>query len=1051
MRGIITILFLALGNLLLAQVAMYKGEVKDNKNNPIISATVFNKQMNISVKSNQNGVFQIKGSVGDSIRFSALGYQSLWYVLKANKTSNIAISLELTTQEIDEVRISTGYQTIQKERMTGSYYQLDNDLVNRGVSSNVLDRLKNVVPGMNFNKDIPKITIRGVSTIHGNESPLIVVDNFPYEGNIDDINPETVESISVLKDAAAAAIWGARAGNGVIVITTKRATDSATPRVNFASNVGVAGRGNLYYHPSMSVSDYIDTEVRLFEEGAFESVINNIDKPPVSEVVQLLYAHKNNEITQQDLDSRLDFLRTKDVRVDQNKYLYRNSVDIRSFLDIQGGSNRHDYSISLGYDNNIASNVGLSNNRKTLWVRDNFKFMDSRLQVGLEGMVVYLDNILDGQGVVSGMSPYETYTDEQGNPKRINHGYNSRWLESMEAKGFLNWGYSPIEELASGDRVRKNRTYQMNASLKFTILSGLDLNLLYQKRESNSELRAHMGLDQYFTRDFINRYTQIGAGGALTYPVPVAGILDVDRQRGSSENVRAVLNYNKDWGLHSLQSLVGIEQREGINKGDKDRWYGYEEEYERSALVNYHELYAQSYNDRRRIVIPYGRDQSHTVNRFRSYYGTLNYSYANTYVFSGSVRKDQSNIFGVASNMKGVPLYSFGLNWNLHRESFMDWLDGSKLSFKASYGYNGNVDNTLSSEITARYYAGTASILPRAEIVNPPNEMLRWERVRIKNIGLNWLSARQRIDASLEYYTKEGLDLLGDSPLPASSGIVEFRGNTANTEGKGVELTLNALILDKTFKWRTSFMFSYSQEHVTRYFLDVASVTGLVEYGSRAYPIVSKPRYALFSYEWAGLDPTNGNPLGILDGAPSADYVKILNTASLENIKYEGPSLPPYYGSLTNTLQWKSLQLSLNIGYKLGNYVRFPSIQYAFNYGLGGHGDIYKRWMQPGDEMITSVPSMPESSGNSQRDRLYKYSSVLVDRGDYIRWNDLRLSYHIPTRLAGWLKNMQSLQVYGHLQNLGVLWVRNKRGLDPEALSGYPAPLMTTLGFRLNF
>jgi hypothetical protein len=758
-----------------------------------------------------------------------------------------------------------------------------------------------------------------------------------------------------------------------------------------------------------------------------------------------------NEITEQELNRKLDFLRMQDVRSQQNKYLYRNSIDIRSFLDIQGGNNRHDYLISLGYDNNISNNVGLSNNRKTLRVRDNFKFINSRLHIGLEGMVVYLDNILDGQGVLSGMSPYEQYTDEMGNPRRINHGYNRRWLDEMEGKGFLNWGYNPIEELASADRVRKNSTYQINASLKFTILDGLYFNVLYQNRESNNQLRAHMGLDQYFTRDFINRYTQIGSNGILSYPVPVAGILDIERQRSSSENIRVLLNYNRTWGLHSLQGLIGIEQREGISKGDKDRFYGYEEEFERKALMNYHEVYAQSYNDRRRIVIPYVDGMSHLVNRFRSYYGTLNYSYDNRYVFSSNIRKDQSNIFGVASNMKGVPLYSFGLNWNLHHESFMDWLKDSKLSVKASYGYNGNVDNTMSSAITARYYAGTASILPRAEIVNPPNDMLRWERVRIKNIGLNWLSARNKINATIEYYTKEGMDLLGDGPLPASSGVLRFRGNTANTKGNGVEFTLNTLMLDKVFKWRTSLLFSYSREIISSYLLNVSSITSLVELGSRANPVVNKPRYALFSYGWEGLDPANGNPLGVLDGVPSADYVKILNSAKLDNIKYEGPSLPPYFGSLTNTVQWKNWQMSFNIGYKVGNYVRFPSIQYAFNYGLGGHGDIYKRWLQPGDELVTTVPSMPESGGNTHRDRFYKYSSILVDRGDYIRWNDLRLSYQLPTGSQGLLKSIQSLQLYAHLQNLGILWVRNERSLDPEALLGYPVPLMTTVGFRLNF
>lgn len=1030
-----------------AQIEIFNGTVSNKAGLSLEDVTIRNHRTKIVVKTDRLGFFQIKAQPGDSIVAYRIGYDSLYIRLGLKKDVLNLVMIEKTYQ-IAEVLVSTGYQNIQKDKMTGSHFFVDKEILDRTVGSNVLDRLTDVVPGLNFNSTTPKISIRGINTIHGDMSPLIIVDNFPYEGDISNINPEDVENITVLKDAAAAAIWGTKAGNGVIVINTKKGAFNKPTTVTFNTNFTIGKRENLFYKPVMGMVDYIDTERRLFTEGAYAAAEKDVNRSVISEFVELLIARREEFISEEELLKQTHMMQQRDVRHDINKYLRRNSFDTRSLLDIKGGGHNYAYIFSTGYDKHLSNQKGFSDDRITLRNSNTFNFIDNRLSLSTDINVVSKNEILDGQAISVGISPYETFVDENNSPRAIYANYRKSWVDNAEEMGFMNWQYNPIQELENSDKIRKTNVFKVNVASKYRILEKLNLNILYQNIISNATYRVHNDVNSYFTRDMVNRFTQFSNNSTLAYPIPKQGILDINQNNRRSYSIRGFLQYSNRWKKHELDGIAGWEKSENRTLTANNRLYGYDDEYASNSVVDFLTRFPMSYNERQNEGIPYQQGMTDLINRNISYYTNIGYSYDQRFSFSASLRKDQSNVFGVSANQKGVPLYSFGAVWNLNKESFFKTLNIGTLRIKGSFGYNGNMDNTLSSQITAKYSGATATYLPKAEIINPPNSNLRWERIKIINGALQWTSPNRIFDGSIEYYTKRGLDLIGDSPFATSSGVSRFRGNTAETKGKGLEIMLSSLNINRIVKWNTTFLFSFATDKIVRYFLPPNNMSTVIEYGTLSSPIEGVPRFALFSYQWGGLNPENGNPLGYIANDTSENYNSIINNATRDDVVYHGSTIPPYFGSIRNTISWRNWSFSANISYRLGYYVRFKSIVYAFNYGLGGHADIYNRWQTSGDEEFTQIPSMPLSGGNSYRDRFYTYSSQLVERGDHIRLNDIKLSYSFKQTNKKML-GISNLQCFVYMNNLGLIWTRNSRHIEPNN-NNQPLPLQISGGLKFE-
>jgi TonB-dependent SusC/RagA subfamily outer membrane receptor len=349
------------------------GVIKDENGKPVTGASVMIKSTNKGTTTDDKGEFILKGIDGSTaiLVISAVNIETKEVMLKGK--TEITINVKIKVNELENVGVSvvsTGYQTLPKERATGSFAQPDKEMFDGRVSTDVVSKLEGITSGLVFNKDPStgtSLQIRGYSTINANASPLIVVDNFPYDGDITNINPNDVEGVTVLKDAAAASIWGARAGNGVIVITTKNGKYNQPLQVSFNANVTVSGKPNLSYNRNyLNSGDFIDVEQNLFKQGFYDGDLVDPNYPVISPVVEILNQQRNGVITMAQATDQINALRKLDVRGDLKKYFYQGTVNQQYALSMSGGTQTANYIMSMGYDNDRANEVGNSGNRVTL-------------------------------------------------------------------------------------------------------------------------------------------------------------------------------------------------------------------------------------------------------------------------------------------------------------------------------------------------------------------------------------------------------------------------------------------------------------------------------------------------------------------------------------------------------------------------------------------------------------------------------------------------------------------------------------------------------------
>src|SRR5690606_12502195 len=334
------------------------------------------------------------------------------------------------------------------------------------------DHRENVGDGASF-------SIRGLSTIYSNTKPLIVLNDFPYEGDIGDINPNDVENITVLKDATAASIWGVRAGNGVIVITTKKSKASQAPRVMLTSNMSHISKPDLMRLPYMSSSDYIDVERMLFD-NQFYDAIEQLEYRPLSPGVELMYQQQRGIITSADLEGNLNVLRRMDIRKDMEKYLYRSGCNQQYALSILGNAERLNYAVSGGYDNNVGV-LDQKYRRYTLRTENNITLSD-RLKAEFSLLFSHTDTKSGNSAYnqFSTLFPYTSLADREGNKLPVDRYYRSSFLEQQNGKGLLDWTYRPLDELRSPQNNQVENNVLINTGLSYDIGNGINTVLKYQ-------------------------------------------------------------------------------------------------------------------------------------------------------------------------------------------------------------------------------------------------------------------------------------------------------------------------------------------------------------------------------------------------------------------------------------------------------------------------------------------------------------------------------------------------------------------------------------------
>ncbi|RZM20861.1 MAG: SusC/RagA family TonB-linked outer membrane protein, partial [Pedobacter sp.] len=704
--------------------------------------------------SGNDGKFKLDMPAGRfELMISSLGYQSKKVAVQMPYQGELQIRLLGTELELKSVElVNTGFQQLPKERSTGSFYRLSQGQLDRRASTDIVGRLEDAVPGLIVNRatnpnNQTQISIRGQSTLFARTEPLIVVDNFQFEGDVSSINPNDVESITVLKDAAAASMWGSRAGNGVVVITTKNGSKNQKAMVSFSTNLNLFSAPDLFYKSRMGTVDFIETERKLFASGYYNSAETSLLKPSLTPVVELLIAGRDGKLSSVEMEQRIQALKSIDYRNEVAKEFYQNPIHQQYNLSIRGGHDSQTYYISAGFDQNRTELKYNGYQRTSLQARNSYDLFAKNLSFSAGVNYTRQRNEMNNDGLLmaqgTGAYPYAVLRDGAGRPLAIQKGYRQAFKDETLALGLLDWNYRPVEELSMADKASVSQDLRVNLGLQTKSYAGLAASLLYQFNTISREELNKQASTSFAVRDAINNITQI-AGGNLIRPIPLGGIVDGTRTDTEVQNLRGQLSYDRQWGEHELTGIMGAEVRMQDVIRNGNRLYGYDELHATYAIVDYLTPYKRYVSSAYTALIPNVDSEQQLADRSRSYFSNLAYTYTNKYVINASARLDQSNIFGVDANQKGVPLWSVGLAWNVNREDFfkIDWLTGLKL--RASYGYTGNVDRSLSAYTTAQYNSGSGNInnagtlLPYATVQNPPNPALRWEKTRVLNFGVDY-------------------------------------------------------------------------------------------------------------------------------------------------------------------------------------------------------------------------------------------------------------------------------------------------------------------------
>jgi len=1055
-----------------------KGRVTDSSDNkPIQGATIKIISSKVATSTNEKGEFSIISIANTGrLMISYIGFKTIFINFDAAVKADLHISLAEEKNALNEVSIvSTGYQSLSKGQATGSFAQPVKEMYDDRVSTDVLSKLNGITSGLLFNSNTTTsqtgldISIRGRSTIFANDQPLIVIDNFPYSGDINNINPNDVESVTVLKDAAAASIWGVRAGNGVIVITTKKGKKNQPLKVGFNANLTVFAKPNLNYNPNqLSSSSYIGLEKYLFNQGYYDPLLSDTyDLPVISPVVQLLASERAGTISAADVNTQLNALSKINLNDQVSKYFYQNAANQQYALNFSSGSDKAIYYFSAGYDEDLATLKDNANQRITVNTQNTFyPTKNLEINVGLNAVQSNhkTDNTLNQ--TQNFLFPYSQLADAKGNPLAIPFGYASTFIQNAPASGFLDWTYSPLDQLGESNITNKDNDIRFTTGLKYTFIKGLSASVKYQYENASLQYRDFESQQSYYTRNLINQYSILTNGIVSGYNIPLGGILNQSNANTISNNVRGQLNYNLDWKNSSIVALAGYELSQTSSASNSSTLYGYNDA--NATFSNIDAVDAFALNPNNYATINSGLGSGGTLDRIRSSFANIAYTYKERYTLSGSGRIDGSNYFGVATNQKSLPLWSAGGKWAINKEDFytLSWLP--VLDLRATYGYNGNLDRSVTGVTTLQFNSNAQyTNLPYSIISNIGNPDLRWEKTAIANLALDFGIKDNVVTGSFEYYLKRETDLLGYKSLPENTGVPTLQpleGNFSDMTGNGFDLSVTTRNLNGTLKWSTTVLFSHATDKVTQYEAapNQYAETLVAADGNQtlAAPIVGKPVFGLYSYKWGGLDPANGNPIGYLNGSKSEDYTDINENTPVGGLVYSGPARPTYFGGINNRFGYKGFSLEVQVNYKLGYYFRRPTINYynitsAATSFLSVNRDYNIRWMKPGDEKTTNVPSMVYPF-DYDRSYFYEYSSINVDNGDNIRLQDINLSYDFNKAAYPRLP-FNNLRLFLYANNIGILWRANHDGIDPDAVptagsnTTMPNPRSISFGIKGTF
>lgn len=1045
------------------------GRIFDEDNKPLVGASINIKGSQYSSKTDNQGRFVFNEKPSNSILIiTFLGYKTL--EISADEDLS-HIKMSSSTNNLEEVNVvySTGYQNLAKERSAGSFSKPNKDLlVNRSNSLNLIQNLDGLVPGLTVNSSpgSDNILIRGLSSINSNRSPLIVVDGIPVS-DINAINPQDVEDVTVLKDATAASIWGAKASNGVIVITTKKGNNNDKIAIHYDAFMNFQGKPDLNYLPVLSSKQYIQTAKEIFDPivypwnlaSAYQA--GSVGVPPHE---QILYDKYRGLISNELADKRLDSLSSIDNREQISDLWFRNASLFNQNLSLAGGGKVYQFYGGFSHSGIRSNTPGASNNVYKFNIRQDFNFYDRVKLFLITDVSNGKQNLSRNVQIDSRFYPYQLFRNDTGD---LSMPYVSVLSDptriDAEKKSLIGLNYIPLADRGLAEEKGTSLLNRIVGGGSVKILEGLTYEGTFGITFGKNKTTFYDDNRSFVQRMELVNFTVVNpTTGVPTYYLPVSGgKYSVTNSSRRDWTVRNQLTFDHSWDdlKHQTTILVGQELQEQLNKLDRITVRGYNGQLLNAAPIDYALLslglngtvIPNTFN---RSVLPNDNFfQSELQTRFKSYYANAGYTYRRKYTINGSWRLDKSNLFGLETAAQSKPVWSAGLKWNLGDEQFVKNTNiFQSLALRGTYGVTGNAPTPGSASSFNILTSTTVASLPGGRsysISSPANPNIAWEMTNTLNLGLDFSVFNDRLSASFDYYQRNTKNLIGLMPVNSLTGYSIIIGNYGDLKNQGLDVNIRSSnIVSDNFRWSTILNLAYNKNRITKLNYATPLVTGQQYINGRYFE--GYPAYALFGYKYAGLDNMGDPQIYLNDGT----ITKSRNVAMKDDMEFMGSSQPLWNGGLTNTFAYKGWRLDVNMIFNFGHVMRRDvgdffsgrligtdallrlqgAYSSAINLAQGNINSIFlDRWKQPGDENLTSVPSYLSSTplSDSRRDvNYYSYGDLNVLSASYIKMRDITVSYSLPKSILDRLRSKQ-ITLRAQVSNI-MIWKANKMGIDPE-------------------
>lgn len=1074
------------------------GTVKTNKGKEMQHVNVSVHGTNRGTITNADGGFAINVPEGNrELVFSFMGYKPKSVILIKGQAS-VDVIMEEDALAMESIQIQTGYQTLNQREMASSVVQIEQKELDLLGNTSIDQMLAGQVPGMMVLQTsgepgaTPTIRIRGTSSIIGTRAPLWVLDGIILEdpvnvdvtninspdaayliGNaITGVNPRDIETITVLKDASATAVYGVRAANGVIVVTTKRG-QTGPPRISYTGNFTINQRVDYGSLNLMNSGERVKLSQEIVEDNI------KFGRVPAGFGYEgLLLDYYNNRISYDEFSNGVQKMANNNT--DWYDILFRNSFSHNHSLNLSGGTGKTSYYASLGY-NNTPGTAKNSNNEKYNGMVKVSSWVTNKLYIGFKLNASSAKDI----GFFSGVNPnkyaYEMsrslpcYNDD-GSLYYYNTLQKSQTAASMAPKEEMLYNvvnemnFTGAEGNSSAITAQFDLQWNFIKHFSYKLTGGVDNNqtnsINWAKEESN-----HVGMIRRWNPGKL----EIGTKEWDDSPIPVGGIYSNSDQRKNAYTFRHSFEFSKMFeGDHLLSASVTQELRSVGYKGISQTSYGWQPERGMTISPFLTPAYIGVLTSLRPTMTDY-------VNNNLSWLGIVSYSYADKFTLNGNIRADGSNNFGTNPKYRFMPVWSVAGKYTISNEKFMSAVSAiSYLAVRVSYGVQGNIDKSSTPDLIIRVGSKNAKTgLYESFFKYLSNPDLRWEETRSTNVGLDlalFPSKNGKLDlisANIEYYNKAGYQMIVSRKVSQVIGLEQVKVNGGRIRNQGLDIGMSVVpVQSKDFDFSLRFTGSYNKNTLLEANKDVG-VSNDDKLAGVAL-IEGQPLNAFYSYSSAGINPDSGFPMVYnKNGEKRYELYK-----SETELVYSGVTIPPFSGGFDINFRFKNFYVSAGFLYSNGGVDRLPAVYGSNVYNvfdpLANVSKRYNnRWRNPGD--VTDVPALydserfrdvnnkylndnniqrPSSSDGSPTTMLTMYdrSSARVASTDNIRMRNLNVSYIFREKFLKPI-GVESLSLTFQAQNL-FCYAIDKRweGRDPESgSSNTPLPKVFTFGINIGF